>query len=513
MVNQRKAGAVLSYASLAVNAVVSFVYVPLLLGFLTKSEYGVYELIGSIIAYLSVMDMGLSTTLSRYYVKTKVSDGRCAIENLLAMAAVVYAVLTVAAIAVAVGVNCALDSLFAASFSGDELELAHQMMVLVIVNCAISLPGNWFLAVVSANERFVFARSLSLAKYVAQVLCVLIVLSWRASALYALAAQVAVNAAYIVVCTLYCKLILRVKSRLYRWDWRLAASLLSFSFFVLLNMVFDQVFWKTGQVVLGAVVGSAAVASYGIACKIITSAYMQLSTGVTSVFLPKITAICARTKDMAEINELFCRIGHIQAILVWGICAAFVVLGREFIWLWAGSDYTEVYYSVVILMLGLSISLVQNMGLLILQAKNKMGFRSVVYIALALLDVVISIPVSAEYGVVGCACVAALLLFVGTGPIINAYYRKVIGIDIRRFFKMVLPVVFPVVLAGLITWALSGLFTGFSWPGLVAKAGIFFVAYVSALWVMGLNQYEKSLLLTGWAQLRARICRQHAEGE
>ena len=94
-VNQRRKGAVLSYISLAVNAVASFIYVPLLLGFLTTEEYGVYELIGSIIVYLSVMDMGLSTTLNRFYVKSSVSQEKEKTENLHSMAAVDKLFLTV----------------------------------------------------------------------------------------------------------------------------------------------------------------------------------------------------------------------------------------------------------------------------------------------------------------------------------------------------------------------------------------------------------------------------------
>lgn len=494
--SQRKAGAVLSYISLVVNAVVSFVYVPILLGSLSTSEYGVYELIGSVIAYLSVMDSGLSTTLSRFYVSTSVSGGMREVENLLAMTKVIYLALTTVAVAAGIGVYWAIDPLFGASFTSSELDLARQMMVLVIVNCAIVLPGNWLLAIINAEERFVFARTLSIAKYALQVLAVVAVLQFRSSAMAVLAVQVMVNALTIAAYALYVKKGLRVRGKLHRWDWRLAGSLFSFSFFILLGMVFDQVFWKTGQVVLGAVVGASAVAVYGIACKVITAAYMQVSTGVTSVFLPKLTAISAKTAGMGEINELFCRIGRIQAILVWGVCAGFAVLGEDFIFLWAGPEFGDAYVCVVVLMLGLSISLVQNLGLSILQAKNKMGFRSIVYIVIALLDIVLSIPASAHFGVVGCAVVAGALLLLGTGPIMNAYYYFALRLDVPGFFRGVLPLVPPAVVAALATGALSTLLgLGASWLSLSFEALFFVGVYFGILWVKGFNPYEKSLVI------------------
>ena len=493
-VNQRRAGAVLSYVGLVVNACVAFIYVPLLLGFLTTEEYGVYELIGSIISYLSVMDMGLSTTLNRFYVREKTIGNTEGVENLLAMAAIIYGVL--AAIAVIIGfiLNFMLDSLFVATFTVGELELAHQMMLLVILNCAIVLPGNWFLALINANERFVFARTLAIVKYVLQVVVVLAVLSFRSSALLVLVVQVILNVAAVIAYALYVKGKLRVKAHFHRWDWGLFRSLFAFSFFILLNMVFDQVFWKTGQVVLGAVCGASSVAVYGVACKLITSGYMHVSRGVTSVFLPKLTAISAKTDDMGEINSLFNRIGRIQAMLVWGVCGGFIVLGQDFIQLWAGSDFAEAYPSIIILMLGLSVALIQNLGLSVLQAKNKMGFRAVVYIALAVLDVIISIPVSGQFGVVGCAAVAAVLLFIGTGPIINTYYHRVIGIDIPGFYKTVLPLIVPVAIACFITI----LFRGFvpletSWLVFVGEAAIFLVVYFVLLWCFWFSEYEKGL--------------------
>lgn len=500
---QRRIGALLSYISLVVNTVVTFIYVPLLLSFLTTEEYGVYELIGSIIAYLSVMDMGLSTTLSRFYVKSKISESKKQTENLLGMAAIIYLVLTVASVALSFLFYGLLGPLFGGSFSEGELELAHQMMLLVILNCVIVLPGNWFLAVINANERFIFARSLSILKYSSQVITTLLVLNIHSSALLVLLVQVFFNAVVVGLYAWYCRVRLRVRCRIHGWDWRLLMALLSFSFFILLNMVFDQVFWKTGQIVLGAVSGAVAVAIYGIACKIITSAYMQLASSVSSVFLPQLTAIATRTEEMDDIDDIFCKVGRLQAILVWGVIAAFTVLGSLFIELWAGPSFSLAYPATLILMFGLSISLTQNVGILILQAKNRMAFRSIVYVGLAVLDLIISIPVSAKYGVIGCALVASALLLIGTGPIMNWYYSRRIGLNISRFYREVTPLIIPAVIsAGTTAVFIAVIKLDPSWLAFTVQ-GIFFAAvYFIILWLFGFNTYEKGIIVSALHRLR-----------
>ena len=495
MVSERRAGAVLSYVSLAVNAITSFVYVPVLIGALTQSEYGVYQLIGSIISYLSVMDMGLSTTLNRFYVRSEAQGGGIKTENLLAMAAFVYGAITLFALAACWVLNSCLDSLLGGSFTNAELALAHRMMLLVAVNCLIVLPGNWFLALINANERFVFARSLSCVKYLLQCVCTIVIMSYAPGAEAALIVQVTINLIVVVGYVLYCKGRLHVRARFHNWDWGLTASLFSFSFFVLLNMVFDQIFWKTGQFVLGAVVGAGATAVYGVACQLITSGYMQVASGISGVFLPKLTAIAAKTDEMSEINEIFNRVGRIQAILVWGVLAAFTVLGREFVWLWAGPDYGDVYLADLVLMIGLSISLIQNVGISVLQAKNMQGFRSIVYIVIAVLDLLVSIPMSAAFGVVGCAVTAASFLLVGTGPVINWYYWKCVGIDIPSFFMQIAPLIAPIVASALITLVVEFFLPwGYSWGRFLLLCAIFCMSYAMLLWRLGLNGYEKGLV-------------------
>lgn len=494
-VNQRRAGAILSYLALVVNAVTTFIYTPVILSFLSTSEYGVYQLIGSIIAYLGVMDMGLSTTLSRFYVEAKVKEDESHVENLLAMAAVIYGALTALSVVVGIGFDLLLPSLFGSSFTVSELELAHEMMLLVLANCMVVLPGNYFLAVINANERFVFARTLRIVRYLLQFAGVLAVLELGQGAIGVLAVQVSLNLMADVAYIAYYRGRLHIKARLHYWDKRLLLHIFSFSGYILLNMVFDQIFWKTGQVVLGAVVSAAAVGVYGIATQLITSGYMEISSGVTSVFLPKLTAMSAKTEDMAEINGLFNRIGHIQALLVWGICAGFAAVGQEFIYVWAGPEYGEAFWATLILMLGLNISLVQNLGISVLQAKDRQGFRAIVYVVIAVFDLVVSIPVSVEFGVIGCAITAAIFLFIGTGPIMNWYYHTRIGIDIPKFWHEVLPVLLPATLAAIGTIGFSAI-TGFgpSYGSILIKCLFFVAIYFALCWKWFFTEYERGII-------------------
>ena len=73
--NELKAGAALSYVSIAVNMVVGLLYTPYMLRMLGQSEYGLYSLAASIIAYLTVLDLGFGNAIVRYTAKFR-AEGR-----------------------------------------------------------------------------------------------------------------------------------------------------------------------------------------------------------------------------------------------------------------------------------------------------------------------------------------------------------------------------------------------------------------------------------------------------
>ena len=55
--NQRKAGALLSYVYLGLTFAVGIFYTPIILHFLGDSEFGVYSVANSAIAFLAILDL------------------------------------------------------------------------------------------------------------------------------------------------------------------------------------------------------------------------------------------------------------------------------------------------------------------------------------------------------------------------------------------------------------------------------------------------------------------------
>ena len=55
-VNQLKAGAVLSYVSMGLGYLVSIIFTPIMIRLLGQNDYGLYNLVSSVVSYLSVLN-------------------------------------------------------------------------------------------------------------------------------------------------------------------------------------------------------------------------------------------------------------------------------------------------------------------------------------------------------------------------------------------------------------------------------------------------------------------------
>lgn len=270
----------------------------------------------------------------------------------------------------------------------------------------------------------------------------------------------------------------------------------------------DRIYWSTGQFVLGIYRGAVAIAVYAVAIQL-QSMFMMFSTAISNVFLPRVTAMVAKENNEQEISNLFVRTGRLQYIIMAFILSAFIVFGKPFIQLWAGAGYEDAYYICLLFFIPLTIPLIQNLGITVLQARNQMKFRSLLYIVIALASLGLSILLAKPYGGYGCAFATSLALLIGQGLIMNIYYHRKQHLDMVKFWKEIIkmslvPVCF--VVAGLMVIN-SAAFSTMSILNFVGLGLLFTVAYGFAFWYFGMNKDEKDLISQPIGSLIARIRR------
>lgn len=495
---ERKFGVILSYVSIAVSYLVAMLYTPVTLRLLGQSEYGLYTLSSTMVNYLTLLSFGMGASYVRFYSKFKKDKER--VDSLNSLYVLVFSAIGFIAMFVGAILVLNADAMFSATLTVEEIEKTKIIMVILIINMAVSFPASVFSSFLTANERFVVLRIIQILKHVLNPLIVLPLLLLGYASIAMTVVFFLVNLAADTFYFVYA--VKKVKmsfSRKYV-EWGLLKEIGTFSFFIFLNSIVNEINWNLGKLLLGIFKGTVAVAIYGVAAQINT-VYISMSTAVSNVYVPKVNQIISATNDSREINKLFVKIGRIQFMIQTLIVIGFIFIGKPFVLLWAGEGYEEAYWIILILIIPELIPLTQNLGIEIQRAKNKHQFRAIIYTIIAVLNLLMSIPLGKMYGGIGCAIGTAFGQIVGNTIIMNWYYQKALDIDIKDYWKNILGI-FPALIIPVIVGIVILNIEILGWMKLLGAGLAIVFSYVVSMWFFGMNEDEKNMILRF-----ARICR------
>lgn len=500
-INQLKAGAFLSYVVLGINNIVGLLYTPYMLRMMGQSEYGLYSLVASVIAYLTILDLGFGNAIIRYTAKFRAEGKTDEQYSMFGMFIRLYSIIGILALLAGLGLYFNVDNLFGNAMSVDELDKARIMILLMVFNLAITFPFSIFGSIITAYENFVFQKVVNIVRIILNtiVMIVLLELGYRAIGMVVLVTIL--NITTLLINFWYCKYKIKIKIYFRKFQWSFLKEVSIYSFYIFLGAIMDRIYWSTGQFVLGAFVGTTAVAVFAVAIQL-QNMYMSFSTAISGVFLPKVTYMISNEKSPTEISDLFIRTGRIQYIVMSFILTGFIIFGKQFIYLWAGPGYEDTYIISLLFFIPLTVPLIQNLGITILQARNQMKFRSLLYIVIALFSVALQIPLAKLYGGIGCAIGISGALIVGQIIGMNIYYYKRQAINIPLFWKEILKMSITPSILGIIFFYTTKQIPLDTINKLILAILLFAIVYAPLFWVTCMNKNEKDLIAIPLSKLK-----------
>ena len=501
--NQLKAGAILNYVVILLNTLVGLLYTPYMLRMMGQSEYGLYALVASVISYLTVLDLGLGNAVVRYTAKFRAEGKQTEQYEMFGMFFILYIVIGFIALVAGSALYFNVDAMFGSTMTAMELDKARVMMILLVLNLAVTFPMSIFGSIITAYEHFVFPRVVNICRILLNTVVMICLLHMGYKAIAMVIVQTVFNVLTLALNYWYCRKHLQIRMYFRKFRWGFLKEVAVYSFWIFLNVIMDRIYWSTGQFVLGAVVGTAAVAVFAVAIQL-QHMYMQFSTAISSVFLPKVTGMVTTGNDNKAISDLFIRTGRIQYIIMAFILSGFIVFGRQFIALWAGPGYEDAYVITILFFVSLLIPLIQNLGVTVLQARNQMKFRSILYIVISLIALSLQVVFTKKWGGIGCAIAISGALLLGQGLIMNIYYSRKQGLDIAGFWKEISKMSITPILLVLCFITFFKYVILDSWIKLIVAILIYSVMYILLFWKICMNQYEKNLLQVTLRRLAER---------
>ena len=492
-INQLKAGAALSYISMGFGYIISIIYTPIMLRLLGQSEYGLYNLVASFVSYLGLLNFGFGSAYMRYYSRYRVQNDQDNIAKLNGMFLIVFFLIGLITVFAGAVLVFNVDFIFGDKLTLNELSTAKTLMAILVFNIAISFPISVFQSHIAANEQYVFQNLLQMLKTIINPFLILPVLMMGFKSVGLVSVTTAITIIIGISNVVFCFEKLKMRFNFLQFDISLMKEMTIFSSYLFMNMIIDQINWNVDKFIIGRYRGTVAVAVYGLAAQL-NMYYLSLSTAISNVFIPKVNRMVAEINDNEELTSLFTRIGRVQFILLSLVCSGLIFFGYPFINMWAGTNYSEAYSIMLLLVIPVTIPLIQNIGIEIQKAKNMHQFRSWIYLSIALGNICLSIPLTKQYGGIGAAIGTAISLFIGNGLIMNWYYHEKVGLDMKFFWGQILKFV-PSLLPSAVIGVLMNLFLDLHQIYVFLVCGIVYVGiFFGFMWFFGMNRYEKDLV-------------------
>lgn len=490
---QRKLGAILSYVSIIVSTLVQLLYTPFLINKLGQSEYGLYSLIASVIGYLTVLDLGFGNAIIVYTAKYRAQNKYEEEKKLHGMFKIIFSIIGIIAALIGIILFLNVNNLFGQTMTPSELSEAKIMMLILSFNLFITFQFSIYSSIISAYEKFTFQKIMSIVNTLLKPLLMIPLLFLGYKAVAMTVVITIVNIIVLLSNYTFCKKKLNINIKFMGFDKNLFKTILGYSIWIFLGVIVDKVNWSVDQFVLGSVAGTVAVSIYS-AASTINSLFVNLSTAINSVLLPKMSKMVAKNAANEEITNEFIKVGRIQYLIIFLMCSGLVMFGKEFFIAWVGEKFINSYYIAIILIIPLCVPLIQNLGISIMQAKNMHKFRSLLYFFIAIANIGISIPLAKAYQGIGSAIGTSLSLIIGNIIIINIYYYKKVGINVIKFWKQILKMTVPFIIPITIILIIMNFITLHGYMHLIVFGGIYTILYCITAYYLAMNRYEKSII-------------------
>ncbi len=504
MKDQKKLGVVLSYINLAFSMLTNVFLTPLIITALGDDSYSIYKVMQSFAGPLIMFNLGVSTIIARAIVKYNTLEEQNLKEkqNTIALAMLTSIIMSVVVAAAGIIMYNLIPYIYGKNYTNQLLHTGQSIFILFVISTIFHILTDSFNGCVIGNERFIFNSSMPLLKNTLRFILIIVVIKLGFGAIQLALIDCAVSILIFLLSGYYSFFRLRVRPKLTYINKRELMEMLSFSAAILLQAVVNQVNNNVDTMILGAMVSKKYIVTMYSSALLIYSTYNSLVSVMASFFLPKATRLVTKNATGEELTDFVIKPGRYQAIIAVAVVFGFALCGKDFINIWIGERYWQAYYVTLMLMVPITIPLVENTAISILDASLKRIIRSIVLVIMAVINVIISIVLVHLIGFWGAAIGTVLSVFVGHIVLMNIYYKKTFNMNIKRIFKDIFRGVLPIGIIATVICSPVCLILTASITNMLIKAFLFMVVYLLLLWKWGINNEEKSNIVSMFKLLK-----------
>ncbi|NMT63784.1 oligosaccharide flippase family protein [Marinobacter orientalis] len=478
-----------------VKLTLTFIMTPFFIHYMGNYDYGLWEMVGAIVGYMGMLDLGIKPAISRFAAKYRAEDDRLGLQQVFASTFVFN---------VCIGFVVALILCgWALWFSGwmapeGEESLKYALFLLIIAGqMLIVFPGYVAESFLEGFQKYYLKNNITILNSIIGA-ALFLTFANPENALLVLAGVNALGLSikYLLFFVLLSRPSLGgISFKASNFTRSKLSEMLHFSLKSFVQGLATRMESATDTIVIGAVLGPASVPFYAIPMNLVKN-IQGLGWTLTHAFMPLFSDMAARSRQ-AEIQSIYLVSSKVVAGLVVAIGVGVALVGTPFLALWIGPEYTE-KSDIIILLLVIFVSLpmLNPFCSRYLTAINEHGIFAKLMPISAVINVGLSVVLVQYYGIVGVA-VGSVLPALVLQPVLLTHSCRHLKLPVSQYLKTsLLPLMVPIISMGLfvawVRWTLGIESYAALIATVVAGGTIYFIVF----WFLSLTSDERQFVVS-----------------
>ncbi len=493
-------GTLSNYAGQFVTLATGFLLTPFVIQQLGMAGYGLWVLVGSVVAYGTLFDFGIWGTVIKYVAEHRARAETEQARSLVATALVLHTLLSLGVVAA----STLIAPVFPDLFNVADRATATRLVLLSGLGIGVSIPCTTSVAVLRGLHRFDLANAIGATGTLLTAVATVAVLLNGGGVLGMVAAGIPITLLMQIPSVW---LVYRIAPDL-RFGWRgaqrsLVRKVVSFGSPLFVMQVAGRLQNKTDEIVIGAILPVSAIAPYAVARRLSEWASL-LTEQFVKVLLPLASELGAST-DWVRLRALYLTSTRLTLAIYLPLGCTIAILAQPILTAWVGPAFAGSAPLVALLTLAGLIDASQWPAGSVLQGAARHRALAVMSAGSAVASLVLSIVLARSVGLTGVALGTLIPTTAINLAFVLPYTMRVMRVGAGDVFRMsVLPALLPGVPMILALAVFRQALAPTSFVALAAVAGAGVLVYGLGYLAVGASEFERQTY-RGFASGVARV--------
>ena len=367
---------------------------------LGQSAYGLWILVASVTVYFSMLDLGYGVAQVRFAAKYRAQGDDNALNEIASTMFCMFSGVGLVTFAIATLIAFNLERVF--PLTGEQARIGQIVLLFISAYVALGFPFSVFGGIVNGFQRQYLNGAVGFvtAIVVAAVNVVVLLSGYGLAELVAATTAVRILSYFAYALNAYRVFpALRIRPQFFKSE-RLR-EVTGFSVFILIIDLANKLNYSTDAIVIGAFMGTSAVAIWAVAQRLIE--IVQRVTDQLNAVLFPVVVDSATVQHTDRLRKILVQGTRLSLAMVVPIATVLGLTARPLVLTWVGPAFAESVNIIYILSVVVALRVGNATSAVILKGSDQHKFLAIVNISMAVGNLFLSILLVRVYGLIGVA--------------------------------------------------------------------------------------------------------------